>query len=327
MGKYLLKRFVYLIVVFFIISVALFGIFKSTPGDPALSMVAGRKDSMTPASYEVAYQQARKVLGLDNNIGVQYLSYLKNMATFNFGYSSVHQKPVMQVAKSPMKLTVQLNLIVLFFVFAISVPLGITSAVRKGKAYDNVVQTVTILGHSLPTFIFAILLIFAFAIKLRIFFISGVTTPNFMGTPFEAFIDRVRHMVLPAAVLTFVSMAGITRYVRATMIDALRMDYIRTARAKGLREKVVIYSHAFRNSLIPLVTVLVGWFVGIFAGSIITESIFLYNGMGLLMIQSLRSGDWNVALAFNTFYMMMAIVGNLVMDLLYMAVDPRVKLS
>jgi len=327
MGKYLIKRFIYLIVIFLIISVVLFGIFKSTPGDPALMMIAGRQTSMTPESYAKAYEQARRVLGLDDNIVVQYFTYIKNMVTLNFGYSSFHQKPVMQVAAAPLRLTVILNLIVIFFVFAISVPLGITTALKKGKLYDNVVQTITILGFSLPSFIFSILVIFLFAIRFRWFYISGVSTPNFQGTDFEIFIDRLRHIVLPASVLIFMSLASITRYVRATMIDAMRMDYIRTARAKGLMEKVVVYSHAFRNSLIPLVTVMVAWFVGIFAGSLVVESIFNYNGMGLLMINALRQGDWNVALAFNTFYMLMAILGNLLMDLMYMAVDPRVKLS
>ena len=132
---------------------------------------------------------------------------------------------------------------------------------------------------------------------------------------------------MPAMVMTFMSVASITRYVRATMIDALRMDYVRTARAKGLMEKVVVYSHAFRNSLIPLVTIMVSWFAGIFAGSMVAEQIFNYNGMGLLMISALRQNDWNVALAFNTFFMIMAIFSNVVMDLLYLVVDPRVKLS
>ena len=327
MGKYLLKRFIYLIAVFFFISLVLFFIFKATPGDPALMMIEGGRQSMTPEAFARAHEQARALLGLDDNYFIQYFRYLFNMLTGNFGYSTAYQRPVMQVAMPALKLTVQMNLIIMFFVFAISIPLGIATAVKKGKAQDQITQVITILGHSLPSFIFAILLIFTFAVRLQLFPISGVRTPNIEGNTFELLIDRIRHMVLPVLTMTFIYIAGITRYVRASMIEALRMDYIRTARAKGLREKVVVYSHAFRNSLIPLVTALVAWFIGIFSGAMIVESIFLYNGMGQLMLSSLRAADWSVVLAFNTFYMLLALVGNLVMDLLYLVVDPRVKLS
>jgi len=327
MGRYLLKRFAYLIAVFFIITILLFLIFKAMPGDQAAVMVAGRQASMTPENYARAYEQARRQLGLDGNIFTQYFSYLNNMITMKFGYSSVHMRDVIRVALPALKLTMQLNLTVMFFVFLISVPLGIVTAVKKGKIIDTVVQVITILGNSLPSFIFAILLIYVFSIKFLWLPINGVSTPNFEGNTIETILDRAKFMVLPVMTLTFISIAGITRYVRAAMIDALRMDYVRTARAKGLTEKVVIYSHAFRNSLIPLVTSLVAWFIGIFSGSMIVENIFLYTGMGKLMIDSLRQADWAVALSFNTFYMLLAIVGNLIMDLLYMAVDPRVKLS
>ena len=327
MGQYLLKRLVYLVAVFFIISILLFVIFKSMPGDQAAMMVAGRQASMTPESYQKAYDLARRQLGLDGNIFIQYFAYLSNMVTLRFGYSSVHMRDVIRVAMPALRLTMQLNLVVMFFVFLISVPLGIITAVKKGKVVDTTVQVITILGNSLPSFIFSILLIYVFAIQRLWLPINGVSTPNFEGTGFEVLMDRLRYMALPVMTLTFVSIASITRYVRAAMIDALRMDYVRTARAKGLTEKVVIYSHAFRNSLIPLVTSLVAWFIGIFSGSMIVENIFLYTGMGKLMLDSLRSADWAVALSFNTFYMLLAIVGNLVMDLLYMAVDPRVKLS
>ena len=141
------------------------------------------------------------------------------------------------------------------------------------------------------------------------------------------YLDGLKYMALPLFVMVFSSLGGITRYVRAAMIDALRMDYIRTARAKGVKEKVVIYSHAFRNALIPVVTILTGWFLSIFSGSVVIERIFLWNGMGKVMLDSLNQQDFAVVLAFQMFYVLLALAGNLIMDLAYCLVDPRVKLT
>ena len=141
------------------------------------------------------------------------------------------------------------------------------------------------------------------------------------------FLDRARHMVLPIMVMVFTSLGGLTRYIRVTMIDALRMDYIRTARAKGLTEKVVIYSHAFRNSMIPFMTILVSWFIGLFGGSVVIERIFSWNGMGNLYISSIQLFDYGVALSLGMFYVLIGLGGNLIIDLLYTVVDPRIRLS
>ena len=327
MGRYLLTRFIYLVSAFFIITIILFAIFKSTPGDPALMMVGSARAQVTPEVWDRIYANARVTLGLDDPLVVQYFRYLRNMVTLNFGFSIVSYRPVMEIARPALRLTAQLNLVIIFFVFLISIPLGITTAIRKGKVYDQIVQIITIIGFSLPSFIFAILAIFIFAVRLNWFPISGVSTPNFDGTTFEVIIDRLRHMAMPIIVMTFSSLAGVTRFVRASMIDALRMDYIRTARSKGLREKIVIYSHAFRNSLIPLVTIIVNSFIGIFSGAMIAESIFLYTGMGHLLLRSLQQADWAVSLAFTTFFMFIALIGFVIMDLMYLLVDPRVKLT
>ena len=140
-------------------------------------------------------------------------------------------------------------------------------------------------------------------------------------------MDKLYHMALPCIVMTFASLGSITRYVRAAMIDVLRQDYIRTARAKGLREKVVIYSHAFRNALIPIVTVLTGWVISVFAGSVVIETIFLWNGIGKVLYDALMQRDFMVVLAMQMFYVVLTLAGNLLMDLAYMLVDPRVKLN
>ena len=148
---------------------------------------------------------------------------------------------------------------------------------------------------------------------------------NFVGM--EKFLDELYYMALPLIVMTFSSLGGMTRYVRASMTDALSMDCIRTARAKGLREKVVIYSHAFRNALIPIVSLVVGWFLGIFGGSLVIENMFAWNGMGKLMITSLRTADYDVVLLMQMFYVGMSLLGNLVIDIVYGLVDPRVRVN
>ncbi len=229
--------------------------------------------------------------------------------------------------KAPLRVTVTVNLFVTFFVLAITIPLGITCAVRKNSKFDKVVQVLTIVGHSLPSFIIALLFIYAFAVKLNIFPVSGMKTPNFSGTPWEEFKDMMHHLALPLTILTIGSLAGMTRYVRAAMIDALGMDYVKTARAKGLKEKVVIYSHAWRNALLPVITLIIGWFMTIFSGSIVTESMFVLNGMGKIYIDSLNNQDYNVALAIQLFYIVMAVLGNLIADISYGIVDPRVRVN
>ena len=327
MLRYILKRLMYLVFVFFILSIIMFGIFKMVPGDPARMMIDPELAAKDPAKYQAAYEQAQKELGLDKPIYVQYAIWISKMLTGDFGYSAQYRMPVVNVIKSPMLATLKMNIINLILVFAITIPLGITTAVRKGSIYDNVVQIVTVVGVSLPMFIIALVGIYFFCVKMPIFPISGMETPGSNFTGMAKVLDELKHMALPIIVLTLASLASITRYVRGAMIEVLRMDFIRTARAKGLREKVVIYSHAFRNALIPVVTIMTAWFVGIFGGSIVIEGTFLYNGMGQVMITSLRQQDFAVVLTMNMFYVLLSLVGNLVMDLSYMLVDPRVKLS
>ena len=152
-------------------------------------------------------------------------------------------------------------------------------------------------------------------------------TPGSNYTGFRAVLDKIYYMTLPVLVMTVGSLGGMTRYVRAAMIEALSMDYIRTARAKGLREKVVIYSHAWRNALLPVITVLIGWFISIFSGSLIIEKMFALNGMGQLYYQGLLNNDFELALAIQMFYVLIALVGQLITDLSYGIVDPRVRVN
>ncbi|HIT07930.1 MAG TPA: ABC transporter permease [Candidatus Merdivicinus faecavium] len=327
MAKYLLKRFLYMIFVFFIVSILMFAITKLVPGDPALKMVNQQLASTDPARYQIALEEARESLGLDQPLPIQYVKWMGNILTGNFGFSIQYKKPVIEVVGTPMLNTVALNLCSLILVFAITIPLGIISAVKKRSAFDQAVQVGSIIGYSLPTFVIALVFIYLFSLKLQLFPISGSATPGADYTGLRAFGDYMYHMALPLIVSTFCSLGGILRYVRAAMIDALREDYIRTARAKGLREKVVIYSHAFRNALIPIVTIITSWFVSIFGGSVVIESIFLWNGLGNTILSALRNLDSALYLAMMMFYVVITLLGNLLMDIAYCIADPRVKLQ
>jgi len=220
----------------------------------------------------------------------------------------------------------------MFIVFLISVPLGVTTAIKKGSVYDSAAQTVTLFGFSIPIFITAIVAIMIFAVWLGLTPVSGFGDPMFLinnpeATAWQIFVDRIPFMILPIGVLSFASLAQLSRVVRATMIDAMSQDYVRTARAKGLREGAVIWSHAFRNSMIPFVTILIGWILSLLSGSFVIETIFGINGMGRLFIVSIMSQDYNMALAIQMIFTAIILVGYIVLDFLYVVVDPRVRLD
>ena len=205
---------------------------------------------------------------------------------------------------------------------------GIYCAVHKGNRIDGITQVVTMLGYSIPGYIIALVFVFLFCVHWRIFPITGTKTPGMTyANSWQEFIDMLYHITLPVIVMTFSSLGGMTRYVRSSMIDALSMDYIRTARAKGLKEKIVIYSHAWRNALLPVITSILGWFLSIFSGSVIIENTFSLNGMGKLYWQGLNNLDFELVLAIQMFYSVISLVGALLIDISYGIVDPRVRID
>ena len=326
-GRYLVRRLVYIVFVFFIISILMFFIYKSMPGDPVTMMLGESRNNMKPEAYQALYDRTRQELGLDKPLVIQYLIWIGNMLTGNFGYSTQYKRQVAEVIGTPMLNTLMLNALSMVVVFVIAIPLGIVTAVRKNSVFDKVVQVLTIIGYSLPSFIIALLMIFAFAVKIPIFPISGVRSPGFSGTGLEYVLDTLWHMALPVIVMSISGIGSITRYVRAEMIDVLRMDYIKTARAKGLKEKTVIYVHAFRNALIPIVTIATAWVVSLFGGSVVIEQVFLWPGLGQMLINGLLQRDFSIVLTMQMFYVILALAGNVIMDIAYTIVDPRVRLE
>lgn len=324
MFKYLAKRLLSLIPVVLIISVMLFGIMKMMPGDPVDYMIPPGS-VQDPDLYEELYDAARAKLGLDKSLVNQYFSWMGNMVRGDFGYSSNYKQEVKDVLKEPLRNSIIINVFSISLAFLISIPVGIKSAVKKDSIHDRGWQIFSLVGISMPTFFIGLTLIFVFAIKLG-WLPSG-------GMPYESpgssgyYLLYIRHLILPVTTLTLGALAGTIRYVRSAMLEALSQDYVRTARSKGLKEKVVIYRHAFRNALIPVVTIMSFSIVTLFGGSAITEQIFVWNGIGTVLIKSLRVTDHNLVLVLNMFYAVLALVANIIMDLSYALVDPRVKLE
>ena len=338
MGKYIAKRIVYIVVVFFILSFLLFMIYNMLPVDKAAEAARAEITANKKLNYEERYEYWQNRYGTNGTKVERYLRWMglypysdgtfNGLLQGNLGQSTKFGKPVAEILIEPMKNTVFINIFATVLALGITLPLGIFCAVKRGSRRDVAVQVGTIIGYSLPTFIIAIVFIWLFAAKLGWFPVSGMQTAGSVGwSPMRQFWDRMYHFSLPLIVMTFCSLGGMTRYVRAAMIEALNMDCIRTARAKGLREKVVIYSHAWRNALLPVVTLIIGWFLGIFGGSLMIENIFALNGIGKTYYDALQGNDNEVILALQMFYIAISLFGNLFIDLIYGLVDPRVRVN
>ncbi len=346
MVKYILKRIGYMLVMLVILSFVLYFIYNLIPNNRAYTDARNElqtlKNTYTAEEQEEKFQELyldyQRRYGTDiDNIFIKYLRWIgvypKYDGSFdgllqgNFGYSYEYQDEVLNVAKPRLLNTIYINIFVTIFSLGIAIPLGIVCAVKRGSKTDRAAQIVTILGYSLPRFLIAILAIWIFCSILGWLPPSGMKTPGSSYTGWKWFTDTMYYLTLPMLVMVFSGLGGMTRYTRASMIEALSMDCIRTARAKGLKEKTVIYSHAFRNALIPIVTLVVGWFLGIFSGSVVIEEMFALNGMGRLMISSLRTADFDVVILLQLFYVILSLVGNLIIDIVYGLVDPRIRVN
>ena len=338
MAKYILKRIVYLILVFFIVSFMMFAVYNLIPSDPALIQMEPLRKTLKPDEFNRQYQELRKKMGLDDPLVVRYARWMglakdmdgkySGLLQGDFGYSVSYKRNVIDIVKVPMANTIILNLLSTILTLAITIPLGIYCAVHARKPQDSAIQAFTVVGYSLPTYLIGILFIFIFSVVLRIFPTGGAKTPGSNFTGIREFLDRMYYMCLPLLVLVFTGLAGMTTTVRAAMIDTLSQDYVRTARAKGLKEKVVIYSHAWRNALLPVSTSIMGWIIGVFAGgSLVIENTFALNGTGRLYWAGLNNTDYELVLAMQMFYCLIGLVGVLLTDLTYSIVDPRVRID
>lgn len=349
MAKYILKRLLYILIVFVLLSFIIYCVYNIIPYDMAYTIAKAETDANKNLDINERYLYYTYTYGQDGNIIQRYFRWLglypyyqidtstgeltvteyKGLLTGYLGYSFTYSKDVSELISVPMTNTMFLNVFATILGLGITLPLGIVCATKRGSKLDIGVQTATIVGYSIPVFIVGILAVCLFAVIWPIFPVSGSGTlgANFAIYSWEWWMDSLYYLALPLIVMTFCSLGGMTRYVRASMVEALNLDCIRTARAKGLSEHVVIYSHAWRNALIPIVTLVIGWFLGIFSGSIMIENIFGLNGIGKLYYTSLTDKDYEVVLALQMFYVIIGLVGNLVIDILYGFIDPRIRVS
>lgn len=331
MIKYLVKRFLYLIPVLIIISMILFGMLHLMPGDPVLMLMPiDNNAQLKEGEFERIYAETEARFGFDKPIPVQYIRWVGNTLSGDLGYSTQEKRPVAEVISQPLRNSVVLNVGATLISFVVSIIVGIKSAVRQGRFYDRLWQVLSMIGYSLPSFFIAMILIFIFAQKLGWFPSSSIPPSSIYladNGRLAYMLEWAKILVLPTVTLTIGSFASTSRYVRNAMIEALSQDYIRTARSKGVSERKVVYSHAFRNALIPVVTVVAWGIAGMFGGAAITEQIFTFNGIGRYLIQGVMARDFSLVLAMNMFYTLLALGANVMMDVGYALVDPRIKLN
>ena len=278
----------------------------------------------------------KALYGLNDNsfVGILkgYWNWLSNAIQGNLGNSFKYEKPVGEVIATNMWTSFAIALIATILQFLIAIPLGISSATHQYSVRDYTVTVLTMIGISLPTYFLAAIVIKLFAVDLGWFPNSGLVDPSAIypdtiGGWFAELGDKIHHLILPIFVSVILSVGSLMRYTRTNMLEVLNADYIRTARAKGLSEKKVIYKHAFRNTLIPLVTILAGILPSLFGGMMITEQVFGINGIGRLAYNALLDGDIPFVMGYNMFLAILSVIGTLLSDLMYSIVDPRVNLS
>ncbi|MBR3555183.1 MAG: ABC transporter permease [Oscillospiraceae bacterium] len=286
--------------------------------------------SMQPnsKSYEEWMAQLTAMYGMDKGYLFGYLNWLKNFFTGNFGDSWFWTVPVVEEFHKTIWLSFIMGVITMFFELIIAIPLGILAATKQYSKTDYTVSIIALAGISLPTFFFASLLKLVFSVKLGWFDLFGLVGRNYAQLDsWGRFLDKAHHLVLPIVTLVVLSIGSLMRYTRTNMLEVLNADYIRTARAKGLSERKVIYRHAFRNTLIPLVTIVGGSLPGLFSGALITETLYSIPGIGYASYHAMVAGDIPFSMFYLAFLAILTLLGNLISDLLYAVVDPRVRLS
>jgi len=332
MKTYILKRLLLIVPTLLGISIVTFAIVRLAPGDPAAMRIGSAAQGMVRNQQLAAeiIEKTRQQFGLDKPIPVQYWMWLKSIATLNFGRSYKDNRPVMDKVRERLPVTLQINIIALFLTYLLAIPLGIFSATHQYSAPDKVMTVGLFILYSLPTFWVATILILFLGggDYWHVFPISGISSLDAEHLARWAWLkDRAWHLALPVFCLTYGGLAYISRQMRAGMLETIRQDYIRTARAKGLSESAVIFKHALRNSLIPIVTLLADLLPAMLGGSVIIESIFTIPGMGLLGFEAILSRDYPVVMAISTIAAFLTLIGLLLSDLCYALVNPTISLE
>lgn len=318
MGKYVRKRLLQAIPVVFGITILTFFIMKLAPGGPLTGMISPRTSSES-------LQRAREALGLNKPIIVQYWNWLKELVQGNFGYSTYNGQDVLAQILERLPATLLLTVTAFIFSFVVGIPLGVYSATHKYSKGDYGLTVFSFIGISVPSFFFGMGMIYVFALKLKWFPTSGFGSSNFHGEGMALFLHKLRYLVMPAIVMSLANVATVMRFARSSMIETLSQDYVRTARAKGLSEKAVIYKHALKNSMIPVITIFGQSIPNLFGGAYITEKVFGWPGMGLLGVEAIANRDYQILMGLTLFTAVLVLLGNLLADIMYSFVDPRIR--
>ena len=330
MLKYILKRLLVSVLILLGVSMIIYFLIRLMPVDFIQNKInAINQGGATVSEETVKNMYAMYGLGDDSFLGILkgYFTWLGALARFDLGTSFVHQQPVASIIVSHMGTSFAVALIATIFEFMIAIPLGITAATHQYSIRDYVVTVLVMIGISLPSFFFGNVLKDLLSMKLGLFPPSGLIDATASYTGIQLLGDYFMHLFIPILTVVILSIGARMRMTRTNMLEVMNSDYIRTARAKGLSEKVVINKHAFRNTLIPLVTSLAGLLPSLFSGAIITEQVFNLPGIGNVALDAMNRGDIPFIMGYNMFLALLSVLGVLLADLMYGIVDPRVKLE
>lgn len=332
MFTYMLKRLFFMIPTLIGVTLITFFIIQLAPGKPTDLMT-----DLNPKITPEARQKLEEYYGLDKPILMQYFLWLKRVVRFDFGnsFSSDARPVIIKIydTNEPffdrrLTITLMINLLSIFFILTIAIPIGIYSATKPYSIFDRLSTLVVFIGFATPGFWLALLLIIMFGINLDLLPISGLKSLNYESlSPVAMIFDKTRHLILPVFISAFGGLAGMSRYMRSSMLEAIKNDYITTARAKGLPEKTVIYKHALRNALLPIITLLGLSIPGLIGGSIIFEQIFGIPGMGQLSYHAIMTRDYPLVMGLLFITSLLTMLGNLVADMCYAVADPRIRVK
>lgn len=316
--KYIFKRILQVIPLLILVSLISFFIIRLSPVDPLAEL------RLNPSISQETLNKEMKRLKLDKPIYIQYISWAKSFVQGDLGYTSAGEK-VSTKLKERIPNTLLLTSIVIFMTWIVGIPLGVLSAIKKETAFDRILTVVSSIGMAIPSFFFAILMLI-FAVKTGWFPVGGLTSYDFNEMSMLGKItDLSKHLVLPVIVLFTISLSGLQRQMRANMLEVLDSDYVKFARAKGLSEGKVIFKHALRNAINPMITLLGFEFAGLLSGAALTEYVFQYPGLGRLILEAVMKSDINLVMASLMMGTIMLILGNLIADILLMIADPRTR--
>lgn len=328
MRKYILKRILLSVMILFCATFIIYALLRCLPASYVETVAMQLSSAPGAKPYDEWLAQLNAAYGLDKGILPGYLTWLADAIQGNFGDSWKWTVPVIEKFNDTIWLSFTMGAISFVLQLLIAIPLGVIAATKQYSRTDYAISAGALVGISLPTFFFATILKLIFSVKLGWFDLYGLVGRDHLQLDaMGQLLDKAHHLVLPIATITIVSIGSYMRYTRTNMLEVLNADYIRTARAKGLSEKKVIYQHAFRNTLIPLVTIIGGSLPGLFSGALITETLYSIQGIGFTSYHAMVIGDIPFSMFYMTFLAILTLSGNLLSDILYAVVDPRVRIA